>query len=154
MIKARVMSNSNFHFPSEAPAVAMIANGTGIAPFLGMVMDNNKRVPISLYAGFRHNNLLAKQYQEFASAEIERQYLSKFEIAFSREAESRYVMDLIRRDALQFVDLLEKKGIIMICGSLNMQKDVEKVLEELSLAKNNKSLDHYKENNQILTDCY
>jgi len=154
ILKARVMRNSNFHFPSGAPAVAMIANGTGIAPFLGMIMNNSKQLPIHLYAGFRQNNELTRQYQQFATEEKGEKRLVNFEIAFSRERESRYVMDLIRRDAAMFIDLLENKGVIMICGSLSMQKDVEKVLEELSITRNGKALNHYKENNQILTDCY
>lgn len=154
ILKARVMSNPNFHFPSSAPAVTMIANGTGIAPFLGMIMSNSAQTPIHLYAGFRNSNSLTQQYQQFAAGEIEKKQLRKFDIAFSREQQSQYVMDLIRRDAAKFIDLLENKGVVMICGSLNMQKDVEKVLEELSIAKNNKSINHYKENNQILTDCY
>ncbi|TKC03628.1 PepSY domain-containing protein [Pedobacter frigoris] len=154
ILKARIMSNSGFHFPEDAAGVAMIANGTGIAPFLGMIMDNGKQVPVSLYAGFRYNNALTQQYQEFAATEIAAQRLNKFDIAFSREEESQYVMDLIRRDAAQFIDLLENNGVVMICGSLNMQKDVEQVLEELSLAKNDRPLTYYKDRNQILTDCY
>ncbi len=153
-LKARIMSNPNFHFPAGAPAVAMIANGTGIAPFLGMIMSNSSQTPVRLYAGFRNINSLTRQYQQFAAEEIEKKQLTKFDIAFSREQQSQYVMDLIRRDAAMFIDLLENNGVVMICGSLNMQKDVEKVLEELSIAKNNKSVNHYKENNQILSDCY
>ncbi|MHC8947504.1 PepSY domain-containing protein [Sphingobacterium hungaricum] len=154
LLHARVMDNPNFHFPKQATAVAMIANGTGIAPFLGMIAANQKQVPIHLYAGFRHNNSLTKQYQHFASQETENRRLKELSLAFSREKESQYVMDLIRRDAQFFLDLLENAGVVMICGSLNMQKDVEKVLEELSLAKHNKPLDHYKEKGQILSDCY
>src|SRR5690606_23271265 len=33
-ILSRIVINKGFHFPMKAPAVAMIANGTGIAPFL------------------------------------------------------------------------------------------------------------------------
>ncbi|MBE8713847.1 PepSY domain-containing protein [Sphingobacterium hungaricum] len=154
LLNARIMDNPNFYFPKHATAVAMIANGTGIAPFLGMIAANQKQVPIHLYAGFRHNNSLTKQYQLFASEEVKNMRLKELSLAFSREKESQYVMDLIRRDAAFFLNLLENAGIVMICGSLNMQKDVEKVLEELSLAKHNKSLDYYKEKGQILSDCY
>ena len=153
-LKARVISNPTFHFPKSAPSVAMIANGTGIAPFLGMLMENTKQVPVNLYAGFRFDNELTGQYRNFASEQISKNHLAKFELAFSRESKPCYVMDLIKRDAAAFLNLLENGGVIMICGSLNMQRDVEIVLEELSLAKNGHSLAFYKDRNQILTDCY
>jgi len=154
IFKARLISNSKFHFPENVPAVAMIANGTGIAPFLGMISENAKHVPISLYAGFRYDNELTHHYRDFAAIEMDKKHLNRFEFAFSREENSQYVMDLIRQDAIAFIELLANKGVIMICGSLSMQKDVEAVLEELSMAKNQKSLSYYKERNQILTDCY
>ncbi len=58
-------------------------------------------------------------------------------------------MDLIREDAPFFSELLDKKGVIMICGSLAMQRDVEAVLAEICLTRD---LSKYK--GQILTDCY
>ena len=39
-LKARIISNEHFHIPTEAKAVVMIGNGTGIAPFLGMINEN------------------------------------------------------------------------------------------------------------------
>ncbi|UIR56610.1 PepSY domain-containing protein [Sphingobacterium sp. SRCM116780] len=153
-IQARVMSNPDFHFPKQASAVAMIANGTGIAPFLGMIKDNHKHTSIHLYAGFRHNNVLTQHYQQFTQVEIARKHLTKFNIAFSREQQSHYVMDLIKQDEAFFFELLENNGVIMICGSLHMQRDVEKVLEEILQVRNHKTLHYYKEKKQILTDCY
>ncbi len=151
-IKVRVISNPDFHFPQTAGAVAMIANGTGIAPFLGMIRNNRKKIPVYLYAGFRYNNELTQQYRQFASEEIAREHLKVFQTACSREQTRQYVTDLIRKDAQYFADLLENKGIIMICGSLVMQKDVEALLEEVCRPTN--PLSHYKANGQILTDCY
>ncbi|MBD1433020.1 PepSY domain-containing protein [Sphingobacterium sp. DN00404] len=148
-IAARIVINRGFHFPSKAPSVVMIANGTGIAPFLGMIAENKKQVPARLYAGFRNNNSLAQQYRHFADEAITSGKLTDFQIAFSREESRQYVMDLIQNDAHFFSDLLENKGVIMICGSLAMQKDVEKILSEICLTKD---LSHYKR--QILTDCY
>ena len=153
-IKARFMTNPGFHFPEKAGAVAMIANGTGIAPFLGMIMENRKSTPLYLYAGFRHDNELTQQYRRFASEEIAKKHLSKFEIAFSRGESPRYVMDLIRENARFFADLLERNGTIMICGSLVMHKDVETILDEISILHNKKPLSYYKDNGRILSDCY
>src|SRR5690606_21769998 len=43
VINARIISNTSFHLPTKAPAIAMVANGTGIAPFLGMIAQNSKK---------------------------------------------------------------------------------------------------------------
>lgn len=151
-IHARILSNPDFHFP-KAPAVIMIANGTGIAPFLGMI-KNNKKTPLHLYAGFRYHNTLTKRYQEFAQGEIEKNHLKTVHFAYSRELKSQYVMDLIHEDAQLFLAHLENGGVIMICGSLHMQRDVEQVLEGITLSQKARLLQEYKDRNQILTDCY
>lgn len=153
-VPARLVSNKSFYFPAKAPAVVMIANGTGIAPFLGMIAENRKQVPVRLYAGFRHHNTLSQQYRRFAAEEMAAGRLLQLEIAFSREENPQYVMDLICSDAGFFAELLKNKGVIMICGSLAMQKDVEMVLNTLCLEKNGSELSYYKNRGQILTDCY
>lgn len=153
-LSGRVMLNPNFHLPKQTKAIVMIANGTGIAPFLGMILENKKQIPIHLYAGFRYRNVLTQSYLEFASAEIKLARLSSFELAYSREENPQYVMDLIRNDATKIINILENGGVIMICGSLAMQKDVELVLEKLSLAINNRPLSFYKAQKQLLSDCY
>ncbi|WP_437922041.1 PepSY domain-containing protein [Sphingobacterium sp. LRF_L2] len=145
----RIITNKEFHFPKKASAVAMIANGTGIAPFLGMIAESKRKAMIRLYAGFRYNNTLAKQYREFADEAILSGKLMGVQMAFSREEESSYVMDLIRKDRGYFFELLENNGIIMICGSLGMQQNVENVLQDIGLTKD---WSHYKK--QILVDCY
>ena len=153
-LKARIMHNPGFHFPTKTGAVAMIANGTGIAPFLGMVMNNRNNIPVRMYAGFRYDNELTEEYRQFALLEMEQKRLESLSIAYSRGTEPQYVMDLIRRDAQYFIDLLANQGVIMICGSLRMQHDVELVLEELCLSKGNQSFSFYKSRNQLMTDCY
>lgn len=153
-IKARIMENSTFHFPKTSAKVAMIANGTGIAPFLGMVDSNDQQSEISLYVGFRNDNELSKGYKTWAEAQIQKNHLKNIHFAFSREKHKQYVMDLIKRDEDYFVDLLENGHSIMICGALKMQKDVEHVLETILEKKSQHTLNHYKLNNQILTDCY
>lgn len=153
-LKARIMHNPGFHFPQKAGAVVMIANGTGIAPFLGMVMNNTTNVPVRMYAGFRYDNELTKQYRQFASVEIEHKRLESLKIAYSKGSEPQYVMDLIREDADYFMDLLANRGVIMICGSLQMQKSVELLLDELCLLKHSQDLSFYKNRNQLVADCY
>ncbi|MEO8255260.1 MAG: PepSY domain-containing protein [Flavobacterium sp.] len=153
-IKSQIISNHGFHFPRKATQVALISNGTGIAPFLGMIAENNKKTDIHLYAGFRQKTEITMHYEKFASEMIQKQYVTKFNLAFSREVNPHYVMDLIQMDADFFAQLLKNNGVIMICGALAMQFDVEKVLDAICIAKNNTKLSEYKTKGQILTDCY
>ena len=155
-IKTQIINNHSFHFPKKATQVALISNGTGIAPFLGMIAQNKTKTKtkIQLYAGFRQKTEITTHYEEFAAEMMQKQYLDKFHLAYSREENHHYVMDLIQIDADLFADLLKNGGIIMICGALAMQFDVEKVLDSICISKNNTPLSDYKNKGQILTDCY
>ena len=153
-IKARIINNKAFHFPKKVSKVALISNGTGIAPFLGMIEQNKTKTETHLYAGFRMETETVSGYKKFTAEMMEQQKLQNFHLALSREAEHFYVMDLIKRDADFFIDLLKEGGVIMICGSLAMQKDVEAILDKLCLERKIKSIADYKENGQLLTDCY
>lgn len=153
-IKARILKNEAFHLPKKAPKAAFISNGTGIAPFLGMIEQNKVKTELHLYSGFRMITPTLLAYQKFAGIMMQKEHLENFHVALSREAEHIYVMDLIKRDAPFFIRLLNQGGVIMICGSLQMQIDVENILEELCLTSNSKNITEYKRNGQILTDCY
>lgn len=152
-IKARIIKNSEFHFPKKSSEVIMIANGTGIAPFLGMIEEQTGKIKTHLYCGFRKLNQLTVNYEHFADENIKKGKLVSFNLAFSREEKSQYVMDLVERDAELFTNSLENGGFIMICGALKMQHDVEDTLRKLCALKN-KDYETYKANGQILTDCY
>ena len=154
VFKARIIKNQTFHFPKKASKVALISNGTGIAPFLGMMEQNKKKTEIHLYCGFRKATETVSGYEKFATEMIHKKQLKSFHLALSREENHNYVMDLIKRDTDFFVDLLTQGGVVMICGSLAMQKDVEAVLDTLCLDKTGKGIADYKTNRQVLTDCY
>ena len=153
-IKAQIINNHAFHFPKKTSQVALISNGTGIAPFLGMIAQNKKKAKIHLYSGFRQKTDITTHYEKFAAEMIQKQYLSQFHLAYSREANHHYVMDLIQMEADFFADLLKNDGVIMICGALAMQFDVEAILDTICIFKNNTTLSAYKAKGQILTDCY
>jgi sulfite reductase (NADPH) flavoprotein alpha-component len=153
-ISARIIQNPSFHFPGKAPKIAMIANGTGIAPFLGMMEENKEKRALHLYAGFRYQNNSAKTYEEFVALQQAKGRLEAAHFAYSRAAVSSYVMDLIRKDAAFFAELFNSKGVVLICGSLAMQQDVEAVLDQICRESCCHSLSWYKTNGQLLTDCY
>jgi len=131
----------------------MIANGTGIAPFRGMI-NANRRVPVHLFYGSRqkdvYDNFLKQEMDHYLeSGKLSAQYL-----AFSRAEEKLYVTDLIKQQSDLVTQVLQDKGTIMICGSLAMQKDV---LEEISSACQEllqAEIQSYLDNGQIVSDCY
>jgi sulfite reductase (NADPH) flavoprotein alpha-component len=152
-IKARIVDNPHFHFPHQAAKVIMIANGTGIAPFLGMVNENTGKIPSTLYCGFRE----VSSYQPY-SAFLEKEQavgkLDKINLALSREGEKQYVSDLLAADARFIAETLEGSGIIMLCGSLAMQKDVLRLFDSICAAHCKHELSWYQSHAQILMDCY
>jgi sulfite reductase (NADPH) flavoprotein alpha-component len=153
VFRARMVTNASFHLPKNK-SVAMIGNGTGIAPFLGMISQNTKNSDHHLYIGFRKETEIIKQHKAFLEQQIQSHKLKSCQIAFSREQNHCYVMDLIRKDAEQLAKLLKNDGVVMICGSLLMQQDVEQVLNEICSEINGNELSFYKEKGQLLTDCY
>lgn len=154
VIKARLVKNASFYFPTQAKQVVLIANGTGIAPFLGMIDENSKHIETHLYVGFRYKNDAVTYYESFAQNNCNQNKLASFAFAFSRESEKQYVMDLIQKDAKKIADILANNGVVMVCGALAMQTDVEKVLHEICMFYNQKPFSFYQANNQFLTDCY
>ena len=152
-MRARIVQNEHFHFPAKSPEVVMISNGTGIAPFLGMISQNQRNVPCHLYCGFRESASV-NGYQAVLDEGKASGKLMHLNIALSREGQKQYVSDLIARDADFMANILSAKGTIMICGSLAMQKDVMDVLDGICEAKTGKGISFYQSHNQILTDCY
>ncbi|WP_333660793.1 NADPH cytochrome P450 oxidoreductase family protein [Chishuiella changwenlii] len=151
--KARIMENPKFHFPDNKQSVIMIANGTGIAPFRGMI-NANKRVRVHLFYGSRekevYDNFLKKEIDQYLqSGKLSGQYL-----AFSRAEEKLYVTDLIKQQSELVTQVLYDKGTIMICGSIAMQKDV---ITQIALACKEilqTEIQTYLDNGQIVSDCY
>lgn len=152
LFKAKIIKNEGFHFPKSASRVVMIANGTGIAPFLGMLDENNK-TETYLYLGLRSQEsygLYQSQIEEF----IANGKLSNFNLALSQQGNKQYVQDVLLKDANLVSQVLSTNGYIMICGSLTMQESVLQTLARI-LSKNNlESLEFYRRNKQIKTDCY
>lgn len=148
--KARLIENVNFHIPKKASQVIMIANGTGIAPFLGMI-DQNKKIECEAYFGLRTEQsceLYKIQLEDY----LKRKNLISLHVAYSQQHERVYVQDLLKRDGAHIAKTLENKGVIMICGSLVMYKDVMETLDDICLQFNKKSLSTYAK--QIKSDCY
>ena len=105
IIKARIIQNPAFHLPKKGSKVAMISNGTGIAPFLGMLEQNRQKTEIHLYCGFRTETETVSAHKKFANEMMEKRQLQSFHLALSRGTDHHYVMALIQQDAAFFLDL-------------------------------------------------
>lgn len=145
-LHAIIKQNKEFHFPKKSKNTILIANGTGIAPFLGML---NSPSTTHLFWGGKTKESL-KLYAPFINGLNN----SNIHIAYSQEQNKNYVQDLILKEANLIALTLKNNGTIMICGSVNMMNDVLKTLEEITLNKLNTSLNKFQKNNQIKTDCY
>lgn len=152
-IKAKIVKNAHFNFPSKVSDVIMISNGTGIAPFLGMIDENKSKNSCHLYCGFKGASSF-EPFAEFLSIKLRESKLTKLNQAYSREGARQYVSHLVALDADFVSSTLINKGVIMICGSLSMQKDILIILEKICSEKTGKALSFYQSRNQILMDCY
>lgn len=153
-LPARIVQNPSFHFPRHAASVVLISNGTGIAPFLGMIAENRRGRECRLYAGFSQESSLTREYRSYLASQVKKGFLTKFDFALSREGEQIRVMNLIQKDADHIAQQIQAGGIVLICGSLAMQQDVEHVLNDLLIQRTAKPLSWYREKGQLQTDCY
>lgn len=153
-IKASWIQNEGFHFPQNATGVLFIGNGTGIAPFLGMLSENVHHIPVHLYCGFKRDSNSIQKYAALLNQYKEDSLLASYNFAFSRALVPQYVMDLIKADQEGIAEAIHAGYIVMICGSLAMQRDVELELDRICQSHLQKTLAAIKQNNQIKTDCY
>lgn len=153
VITAAIDSNPHFHFPKKASTVFMICNGTGIAPFLGMLSSNSKKTRCHLYCGFRARTSF-ELYDAGVTEALDNQHLQSLHLAYSREGEKQYVNDLVSQDREKIAKAMEKGAVIMICGSLAMQKDVLEILDPAFKSMYNREVSYYQSRNKILMDCY
>lgn len=151
VIKGTIQENKKFHFPKKIKDVILIANGTGIAPFLGMIQEN-KKARIHLFWGGKTKKSL-ELYNKYIISALENKTLTSFHIAYSQDQQT-YIQKTLQSETVLVSNTLRKNGAILICGSLNMQFGVEKVIAEIASQELNLTIEELKNNKQIRTDCY
>ncbi|MEM9649439.1 MAG: PepSY domain-containing protein [Bacteroidota bacterium] len=144
-----IKKNFEFHFPTYATAVILIANGTGIAPFLGMLDENKGEIPIHLFLGLRNTSSL----ELYKKALDKTQYFS-MDVAYSRESKAEYVQDILSKKSAWIAQQFEEGAVVMICGSIAMQNQVLDVLEDSCRTHLNKPLSEFENLEQLKMDCY
>ena len=146
-----IKQNPDFHLPKKRE-VLMIANGTGIAPFLGMMRKHSKQDKTLFYGG--RNSKTFELYKSINAA-VHNNTLNAVHFALSKENQhEKYVQDLVRLHQIKVMLLLKNKGTIMICGSITMRDGVLEVLQEILQKNKHGQLEKYIQNKQILMDCY
>jgi sulfite reductase (NADPH) flavoprotein alpha-component len=149
---AYIKENKTFHLPKKGD-VLMIANGTGIAPFLGMTSMYSKQKKTFFLGG--RNQLSFQLYHKIILQNKYTDLFNNLHFALSKEKDNnRYVQDLVLENKVDVIQLLNNRGHIMICGSIKMRDGVlaslKFILEEGGL----EPLETYIEKNKILMDCY
>lgn len=153
-VKAFIKHNQDFHFPKNAKEIICIANGTGIAPFLGIIDENEKHIPIHLFWGGR-TKASFETYKVVVDTALASGKLSTINIAYSQEYHQKiYVQDLIAELKDSIAKNLESGAVFMICGSIAMQNEVLNVLEEIANSKLNVPLSKFEQKEQLKMDCY
>lgn len=154
MTKGKLKRNLDFHMPKYAKAVVMIANGTGIAPFLGMINETSNGTKTHLFWGGRTQASI-QLYSEFIDKAFKENRLTSFHMAYSQEqADKVYVQDIIKEKEAIICNTLKDGGIIMICGSVAMQNGVLDVLNNITSTNLQQPLQVFENNEQLLMDCY
>ncbi|MCG6191161.1 PepSY domain-containing protein [Maribellus maritimus] len=154
ILSAGVAKNRHFYLPKNTKDVVLIATGTGIGPFLGMIASNVARRKLHLYWGGRTPESLAP-YKAHIDEALFKKRLHLFTPAYSRmQSEKIYVQHLIKRDANKIAGIFSKGGCVMICGSIAMQREVMTELQDICSTYLKKDLSYYQNRKQIKMDCY
>ncbi|SCX99011.1 sulfite reductase (NADPH) flavoprotein alpha-component [Nonlabens sp. Hel1_33_55] len=151
-IKAAIDLNPHFHFPKKTKSAILIANGTGIAPFLGM-LNSHQNTDIHLFWGGK-TRASSNIYDSTLNQACQKNTNLKIYKSYSREENEQYIQELVSHHSDLVLQTIQERGIIMICGSLAMQHDILDLLE--NLLKNNTTigLDDLQHNGQLKMDCY
>src|SRR5690606_14657857 len=111
-------------------------------------------IPIKAYFGFRNSSENLSKYLSHLEEFKNNQKISDFSIVYSKEGGCQYVIKLLEEDLDFILKSLKEGGVIMMCGSKKMQKDVEDLLNAACLKELNLSVQDLKNKKQIQTDCY
>lgn len=129
-IEGYIQINAHFHLPVNRPVI-LIAAGTGITPFTGMIRHNTTQQNLTLFWGGRHSQADALYAEEIQQWLLEKK-LTRFIPAWSQMDKREYVQDKIRQHHLFLSQQLKAGAVIMVCGSLAMAKAVQQEFEQIS----------------------
>ena len=152
IVKGSIENNVSFHFPRQASSVWMVANGTGIAPYLGMLVENRDVATRLTWGGRTETSF--DYYKEYIDEALSKNRLNNYQVALSRTIDKSYVQDILFQHKEEVAQTLTNGGTIMLCGSLAMQNGVLNTLEEITKTQLKQPLSDFENNGQLLMDCY
>lgn len=154
IINGILEQNPDFHFPKKAPSVWMVANGTGIAPFLGMLNEGNGISKKLTWGGRKRESF--NNYQEYINQanKFNRGQLLDITLAFSQMNSKKYVQNVLLEMKKEVANSLDNGGVFMLCGSLKMQQSVLQTLDEITIEVLDRPLTDFENRGQLLMDCY
>lgn len=94
VFNARVIKNNHFHIPLGNAPLLLIGTGTGIAPFIGIIKQNEMKRPIDLYFGcqdLQHDFLIGDCITEWKKNE----QIQECYVAFSKGQTKQYIQDTL-----------------------------------------------------------
>lgn len=132
----------------------MIANGTGVAPFLGF-LEHRRLLRVAqpttelgrcwLFYGHRYRSAMQPHLSKCLDAAKEDRVLDELKLAFSRDdvqandglegnADAKYVQDAVFNCRIEFGDILVQPNCkVFVCGGRNMARDVEAMISKCGM---------------------
>lgn len=151
-IEAWIEANPNFYF--EQKSTIFICNGTGLAPFLGMI-ENNEKQHITLYSGFRFKEKLVSNLYQTINQKLENNQISELNWGYSQEENGRRITEILEQKSNEILEHLLNDNIIMICGALALKQEVENIIKNELLKQNLEiTLEDFYLKKLLKADCY
>ncbi|HEE6444747.1 TPA: sulfite reductase flavoprotein subunit alpha [Acinetobacter baumannii] len=130
-VALRIRTNESFHLIDDNRPIICIGNGTGIAGLMSLLHTRTRH-------NYTENWLIFGERQRahdfFYASTIEAWQtmgmLKRLDLAFSRDQEQRvYVQDIIRQNAAELVNWIERGAVLYVCGSIEgMASGVDQAL--------------------------
>lgn len=130
-VALRIRTNESFHLIDDNRPIICIGNGTGIAGLMSLLHTRTRH-------NYTDNWLIFGERQRahdfFYASTIEAWQtmgmLKRLDLAFSRDQEQRvYVQDIIRQNAAELVNWIERGAVLYVCGSIDgMASGVDQAL--------------------------
>ena len=131
--------NPSFKLPANGAKIIMVGAGTGVAPYRAF-MQHRESLGVKgeswLFFGDRRFNadfLYQTEWQKLLKSD----FLSKIDVAFSRDQEEKiYVQHKLKEKQKEVFEWIENGAHLYLCGDMKyMAKDVNKTLLEIIQAQ-------------------
>lgn len=133
-IALRIRTNESFHLIDDNRPIICIGNGTGIAGLMSLLHTRTRHDYTENWLIFgerqkAHDFFYEKTIEAWQTTGM----LKRLDLAFSRDQEQRmYVQDIIRQNAAELVNWVERGAVLYVCGSIDgMASGVDQALVEI-----------------------